>query len=215
MTSVRATLPASLNKSLRPCHCMLHGKLWTTTCKPEGAPSGPPFSPMRPPPRPPRPPARPRPMPRAPPRRLPRKPPRRGAPCTTEPPGPVTLMALAPPFSLVSMSNSTCSLSPSERKPSAWMLVWCTNRSSPPSAGVMNPYPFWELNHFTVPCIRAGGLDGPAPSPASISPGNLDDERVGASPVRTRSASLLRLAGELCTQHAAQCPSNRTGHPCD
>eukprot|EP00958_Prasinococcus_capsulatus_P007540 scaffold704_cov347-Prasinococcus_capsulatus_cf.AAC.6 len=31
MTSVRATLPASLNKSLRPCHCMLHGKLWTTT----------------------------------------------------------------------------------------------------------------------------------------------------------------------------------------
>src|SRR3954466_6326233 len=45
------------------------------------------------------------------------------------------------------------------------MPVWCTNRSLPPSSGVMNPKPFASLNHFTVPfaialtpqaaCIRA------------------------------------------------------------
>jgi ornithine carbamoyltransferase len=27
----------------------------------------------------------------------------------------------------------------------------CANRSSPPSSGVMNPYPFASLNHLTVP----------------------------------------------------------------
>ena len=39
-----------------------------------------------------------------------------------------------------------------ERKPSEWIAVWCTKMSSEPSSGVMNPNPFWVLNHFT--CAR-------------------------------------------------------------
>src|SRR5215216_5929592 len=31
------------------------------------------------------------------------------------------------------------------------MPVWWTNRSLPPSSGVMKPKPFSSLNHFTVP----------------------------------------------------------------
>src|SRR5439155_22770283 len=31
------------------------------------------------------------------------------------------------------------------------MALWWTNRSLPPSSGVMNPYPLSALNHFTVP----------------------------------------------------------------
>src|ERR1700733_6035264 len=31
------------------------------------------------------------------------------------------------------------------------MLEWCTNRSRPPSSGVMKPKPFSSLNHLTVP----------------------------------------------------------------
>src|SRR6476646_2840644 len=31
------------------------------------------------------------------------------------------------------------------------IALWWTNRSSPPSSGVMNPYPLSALNHFTVP----------------------------------------------------------------
>src|SRR5690349_10714404 len=31
------------------------------------------------------------------------------------------------------------------------MDVWCTKRSLPPSSGLMKPYPFESLNHFTVP----------------------------------------------------------------
>ena len=31
------------------------------------------------------------------------------------------------------------------------MPVWWTNRSFPPSSGVMKPKPFSSLNHFTVP----------------------------------------------------------------
>jgi hypothetical protein len=39
-----------------------------------------------------------------------------------------------------------------ERNPSEWIAVWCTKISSEPSSGVMNPNPFWVLNHFT--CAR-------------------------------------------------------------
>ena len=39
-----------------------------------------------------------------------------------------------------------------ERNPSEWIAVWCTKISSEPSSGVMNPKPFWVLNHFT--CAR-------------------------------------------------------------
>jgi len=36
-------------------------------------------------------------------------------------------------------------------KPSPAIALWCTNRSLPPSSGVIKPYPFESLNHFTVP----------------------------------------------------------------
>src|SRR5512145_2565375 len=36
-------------------------------------------------------------------------------------------------------------------KPCIWIAEKCANRSSPPSSGVMNPYPFASLNHLTVP----------------------------------------------------------------
>src|SRR6266536_2470106 len=36
-------------------------------------------------------------------------------------------------------------------KPCMLIAEKCANRSSPPSSGVMNPYPFASLNHLTVP----------------------------------------------------------------
>src|SRR6185436_18236741 len=36
-------------------------------------------------------------------------------------------------------------------KPCIWIAEKCAKRSSLPSSGVMNPYPFASLNHFTVP----------------------------------------------------------------
>src|SRR5258708_4185905 len=36
-------------------------------------------------------------------------------------------------------------------KPFIWIAEKCANRSSLPSSGVMKPYPFASLNHFTVP----------------------------------------------------------------
>src|SRR6266850_6928369 len=55
------------------------------------------------------------------------------------------------PFGPFTISNSTLSPSASERNPSAWMAVWWTNTSSPPSCE-MKPNPLLSLNHFTVPC---------------------------------------------------------------
>jgi hypothetical protein len=43
------------------------------------------------------------------------------------------------------------------------MLVWCTNRSAPPSAGVMKPKPFSTLNHFTLPLVTASAMDAAMP----------------------------------------------------
>jgi hypothetical protein len=67
------------------------------------------------------------------------------------PPGPVTSKALVRPSSLDSTENSTDSPSLRDRKPSAWMEVWWTKRSSLPSSGVINPKPLPLLNHFTFP----------------------------------------------------------------
>src|SRR5215208_7139674 len=36
------------------------------------------------------------------------------------------------------------------------MPVWCTKMSPSPSSGVMKPYPFSSLNHFTVPWAMSG-----------------------------------------------------------
>lgn len=47
--------------------------------------------------------------------------------------------------------NSTGCPSERVRKPSDWIEVWWTNRSSPPSSGAMKPKPFCALNHLTVP----------------------------------------------------------------
>src|SRR2546430_10718877 len=48
-------------------------------------------------------------------------------------------------------SNSTFWPSFSVLKPFIWIAVWCANRSSPPSLGVMKPKPLESLNHLTVP----------------------------------------------------------------
>ncbi len=42
----------------------------------------------------------------------------------------------------------------------ALMPVWWTNRSLPPSSGVMKPKPFSSLNHFTVPVAMWSFLHG-------------------------------------------------------
>ena len=55
------------------------------------------------------------------------------------------------PFWPGSVSNSTFAPSSSDLKPDPAIFEKCTNTSSEPSAGVMNPYPFSLLNHFTVP----------------------------------------------------------------
>ena len=55
------------------------------------------------------------------------------------------------PFWPGSVSNSTFAPSSSDLKPEPAIFEKCTNTSSEPSAGVMNPYPFSLLNHFTVP----------------------------------------------------------------
>src|SRR3989338_4003123 len=39
-------------------------------------------------------------------------------------------------------------------KPSLWIALKWTNRSSPPLVGVMKPKPFSSLNHLTVPVSR-------------------------------------------------------------
>ena len=85
---------------------------------------------------------RPPPRPRPPPPPLP--------PLTAPPSVDVTFTAFILPLSSIG-SYPTFSPSCSVRKPSDLISVWCTNRSSPPSSGVMKPKPFDELNHLTVP----------------------------------------------------------------
>merc|ERR1719240_1328254 len=73
-------------------------------------------------------------------------------PCTAAPPGPVTLIARAFPFSaLSSTSYITSSPSASVVNPSAWIAEWWTKISSPPSSGLMNPNPLRTKNIVTFP----------------------------------------------------------------
>src|SRR5581483_8923518 len=62
-----------------------------------------------------------------------------------------TTLFASGPFVPSTASNCTCAPSASDLKPSPAIDEWWTNTSFPPSAGVMNPYPFASLNHFTVP----------------------------------------------------------------
>src|SRR5581483_8291479 len=70
------------------------------------------------------------------------------------------------PFCPSVASNSTFAPSARDLKPSPEMPVWWTNRSFDPSSGVMKPYPFSSLNHFTVPVAMN------SPPPATT--GNAD-----------------------------------------
>jgi hypothetical protein len=56
-----------------------------------------------------------------------------------------------------------------ERKPVAWMAVWCTKMSSLPSSGVMKPNPLTVLNHFTC---TGGKQDGRKVSGRLAAPGS-------------------------------------------
>src|SRR6185503_11148579 len=63
----------------------------------------------------------------------------------------MTTFVASGPFSPSRGSYSTFAFSARVLNPSPAMFVWCTKRSFPPSSGVMNPYPFASLTHFTVP----------------------------------------------------------------
>src|ERR687891_802445 len=58
------------------------------------------------------------------------------------------------PFGPGVTSNSTFWFSSRFRYPSPWIALKCTNTSGP-SSWEMKPYPFSELNHFTVPVATA------------------------------------------------------------
>src|SRR5512147_1138520 len=55
------------------------------------------------------------------------------------------------PFGPCVTSNETFCPSFRVLNPLMLMAEKCANKSSLPSSGVMNPYPFASLNHFTVP----------------------------------------------------------------
>src|SRR6185369_1100655 len=55
------------------------------------------------------------------------------------------------PLGPVVTSKLTFCPSLSDLNPCMLIAEKCANRSSPPSSGVMNPYPFASLNHLTVP----------------------------------------------------------------
>src|SRR5919204_5234482 len=62
-----------------------------------------------------------------------------------------TTLFASGPFAPSIESNCTLAPSASDLNPSPTIDEWWTNTSLPPSAGVMKPYPFASLNHFTVP----------------------------------------------------------------
>src|SRR5581483_1255849 len=76
-----------------------------------------------------------------------------------------TLLAWGP-FDPSTASNCTCAPSASALKPSPTIAEWWTNTSLPPWAGVMNPYPFASLNHFTVPVAIQNHSPGEGDRPA-------------------------------------------------
>ena len=63
----------------------------------------------------------------------------------------MTTFVASGPFSPSRGSYSTFAFSVRVLNPSPEIFEKCTKRSLPPSSGVMNPYPFASLNHFTVP----------------------------------------------------------------
>src|SRR5215216_4482230 len=79
------------------------------------------------------------------------------------------------------------------------MLEKCTNRSLPPSSGVMNPYPFSLLNHLTVP----SAIDASAPRVSGIAPfcwrGNLANR-----PARCRRGTANRVAAMRLVTYRAE-----------
>lgn len=91
-----------------------------------------------------------------------------------------------------------------ERKPSLWMAVWCTKISSEPSSGVMNPKPFWVLNHFTCG--------------ASASPGREESRRSvawradGMGPAVVISREATRLVSRRASSRANAYLASQFGH---
>src|SRR5579885_2522286 len=108
-----------------------------------------------------------------------------------------TTLFASGPFAPSTASNCTCAPSASDLKPSPAIEEWWTNTSLPPSAGVMNPYPFASLNHFTVPVAiqntssttkeRAGEAHAAQPVLARIT------QRTVARPGRGEGPSRIRI----------------------
>src|SRR5580704_4960637 len=81
------------------------------------------------------------------------------------------------PLLATSSYSTTC---PSFRpvRPALSIAEICTNTSFPPPCGAINPYPFCELNHFTVPL--------------AISVSNIDQARWKTGPTALTSAQIGR-----------------------
>src|SRR5579875_2127212 len=84
------------------------------------------------------------------------------------------------------------------------MPVKWTNRSRPPSSGVMNPKPLSSLNHFTVPvaiaqsltCRSAGGVAPPRPTAQTYQSAGVCGEKPDLSGAQQRGSGgdLVRVA---------------------
>src|SRR5215212_6964559 len=90
------------------------------------------------------------------------------------------------------------------------MAEWWTNRSLPPSSGVMNPKPLSLLNHFTVPFMRI--VLHPKVAVGVID--QADSLRVQPSPTMQLSLH-IEFQGSTTLSVSAKPPSNqwRTGNP--
>jgi len=89
-------------------------------------------------------------------------------PNTVEPEGPVMLHASGP-LSVLLISYSTYSPSSRDLKPALLTPDWCTKISSPFSP-IIEPQPFFTLNHFTCPTIRLPPVLVSSVLPVSLSP---------------------------------------------
>ena len=92
-----------------------------------------------------------------------------------------------------------------ERNPSEWIAVWCTKISSEPSSGVMNPKPFWVLNHFTCARRRQEGASGNARSkPSKKNPSVVVKNIRGRERSAARRRGSARVASEEGVRHAVR-----------
>src|SRR5579884_359451 len=83
-------------------------------------------------------------------------------------------------------------------------LKW-TNRSRPPSSGVMNPNPLSSLNHFTVPVamclpfgllvLKSGCPPGPDPTPENLAGSPTGEGRVARTVGEERVHGGAQVAG--------------------